>query len=354
VIPSLQAGGMERVISELAGHLCKKPELEVHMVLYGIKPELFYKVPDNLIIHKPLSIFNNRLRFFYTIGRLVYLRNTISKIFPDTLLSFGELWNSFVLLALWNLPYPVYISDRCSPARKFKSFFTLLRKVLYPKAKGVIAQTEKAKEIYETQFRNDNICVIGNPIRQIKGSIPIQKDKIILTVGRLIQSKHHDKLIEVFSKITAPGWRLVIVGDDALKQKNFVRLNKLVHNLKMDGKIILTGKQSDIDNFYLRSQIFAFTSSSEGFPNVLGEAMSARLPVIAFDCIAGPAEMIRDNENGYLIPLFNWNMFKDKLELLIKNKSVRENLGKNAERSIERYSLSNICEKYYKFITEDK
>ena len=354
VIPSFQAGGMERVMSGLAGYFCEKPDLEVHLVLYGIKPETFYKVPPGLKIHKPVSAFNNKLRFYHTVKRLIYLRQTVRKIDPDTVLSFGELWNSFVLIALFGFHYPVYISDRCSPARTYKPLNIFLRRILYPRARGVIAQTEKAKLLYAKQFRNKNIRVIGNPIYQIQNSDSIQKENIVLSVGRLIASKHHDKLIELFSKVTVPGWKLVIVGDDSLKQKNYSRLKELIKDLNMEEKIILAGKQSGIDSFYLRSKIFAFTSSSEGFPNVIGEAMSAGLPVIAFDCVAGPSEMVNDSRNGFLVPLFEYEQFRKKLELLMSNNDLRNEFGRNACETIKRFTIQNIGEQYLRFIMNIK
>jgi UDP-N-acetylglucosamine:LPS N-acetylglucosamine transferase len=106
---------MERVMSELAGFFCKKDEIEVHLILYGISPEVFYSVPENLIIHKPESKFNNRFRQFSSFKRLLFLRQQIKKINPDSVLSFGEYWNNFVLLALLGLRYPVYVSDRAQP-----------------------------------------------------------------------------------------------------------------------------------------------------------------------------------------------------------------------------------------------
>lgn len=342
---------MERVMSELAGYFCEKADLEVHLVLYGIKPEVLYKIPTNLTIHKPIAIFNNKLRLYHTAKRLIYLRQMIRKINPDTSLSFGELWNSFVLMALLGLHYPVYISDRCSPARKFKPVNTLLRRMLYPRAKGVIAQTDKAKELYAFQFRHDNIRVIGNPIRQFRNDDSVQRENIVLSVGRLITSKHHDKLIEIFSKISMPDWKLVIVGGDSLKQNNYSRLRKLIHGLDMEQKIILAGEQSDIDNYYLRSKIFVFTSSSEGFPNVIGEAMSAGLPVIAFDCIAGPSEMVHNYKNGFLIPLFNYDLFRTKLELLMNRNDLRDEFGRNAHENVKRFSIQNIGEQYLSFLS---
>jgi glycosyltransferase involved in cell wall biosynthesis len=116
----------------------------------------------------------------------------------------------------------------------------------------------------------------------------------------------------------------------------------------------LAGKQYNVEAYYLKSKIFAFTSSSEGFPNVIGEAMSAGLPVIAFDCIAGPAELIQDSENGFLVPLFDYDLFREKLELLMDNEHLREKFGGAAARSINRFSVDSIGHKFYSFLLKPR
>lgn len=351
IIPSLQLGGMERVMSELAIYFCLRDELEVHLVLYGREPEIFYPVPQALIVHRPTRGFNNTFRQISAIGRLIYLRQTVKKIKPNAVLSFGEYWNSFVLVSLIGLPYPIFVSDRCSPKMDFGIFHRFLRMISYRWAKGIIAQTGIAKEMYFDQVRNKNIAVIGNPIRKIDSpGYPVHKENIVLTVGRLIRTKHHDKLIEIFCKISTPGWKLVIVGGDALKQNNMIRLRELIQKLGMSEKIILAGNQSDVDIYYLKSKVFAFVSSSEGFPNVIGEAMSAGLPVVAFDCVAGPGELIEDGKNGLLVPVLDFQTFLVKLEKLMTDKDLRDELGTYARKSIQDFSLDNIGKKYFDFI----
>jgi len=61
-MPTLQAGGSERVMSELAGYFCQKENLNVELILYGKDPEIFYPVPENLKIHLPKSEFKDRFR----------------------------------------------------------------------------------------------------------------------------------------------------------------------------------------------------------------------------------------------------------------------------------------------------
>ncbi len=352
VIPSLQAGGMERVMSELAGYFTSTKDIEIHLVLYGITREIFYDIPDSLIIHNPLFSFNNKLRIFYTIKTLFWLRKTIKKIDPDSILSFGEYWNNFFLLSIIGLKYRTFVSDRSQPDKSLGRFHDKLRHWLYPTAKGLIFQTQKAKEIFLSGNTHNNVAVIGNPIKPAnRVNLVSKKEKIVLMVGRLIKSKHQDKLIEMFANVSTQEWKLMLVGYDHLKQKNMERLQNLAKDLKIEKQVIFTGKQDNLEKIYLKSSIFAFTSSSEGFPNAIGEAMASGLPVIAFDCIAGPSEMITDAYDGFLIPLFDFDMFQLKLAQLMTDEGLREKLGLNARRSIERFSTEKISEAFYNFIT---
>jgi GalNAc-alpha-(1->4)-GalNAc-alpha-(1->3)-diNAcBac-PP-undecaprenol alpha-1,4-N-acetyl-D-galactosaminyltransferase len=350
VIPSLQAGGMERVMSELATFLFSRNGIELHLILYGRSPEIFYKIPEGIIVHKPSSEFNNSYRFFHSISRLLFLRRAINRLKPYSILSFGEYWNSFVLLALSGCSYPVYISDRCSPAKEFYGIHKLLRKWLYPGARGIIAQTALAKKMYQDQFTHKNVIVVGNPIR-----FPEQKSKsrkkYVLTVGRLIKSKNHDEIIKVFCHIDKPGWKLIIVGGDALGQNNEEKLKDLIKAFGAESKVEITGYSKDIDRFYLESSIFVFASESEGFPNVIGEAMSAGLPVVSIDCIAGPSEMITDGSNGFLVPLGDYGMLARRLEQLMDNESLRNDMSAKAKKSIGKFNVGVIGKEYYNLLT---
>jgi GalNAc-alpha-(1->4)-GalNAc-alpha-(1->3)-diNAcBac-PP-undecaprenol alpha-1,4-N-acetyl-D-galactosaminyltransferase len=351
VIPSLQAGGMERVMSELASYFAEKADIELHMILYGISREIFYPIHGNIIIHKPLFTFNNELRFLSTLRTLWYLRKTIIRLCPVGILSFGEYWNNFVLLSVLGLKHRSFISDRSQPDKSLGLMHNFLRYFLYKTAYGLIFQTERAKEIFLTRHTHPNIAVIGNPIRiQDQENSRVSREKNVLMVGRLIRAKHQDLLIEMFARVSPPDWNLIIVGYDHLKQQNLGRLKELAIELKVEDRVIFTGKIDNVDHIYIKCSIFAFTSSSEGFPNVIGEAMAAGLPVIAYDCMAGPSEMISNGYNGFLIPLFDNQMFESKLSLLMQDKSLREKLGSNAKESIKKFSHEKICEDFYNFI----
>jgi len=342
---------MERVMSELTWAFSAREDVELHMVLYGISREIFYPIPEDLLIHKPTFKFSNRFRIINTLRTLSYLRKTIKHIHPLSVLSFGEYWNNFVLLSLLGLKIPVFVSDRSQPDKSLGRFHDKLRHLLYPSARGIILQTHKAKEIYLKKHRHKNIAVIGNPIRLIEaGKQVFKKELRVLMVGRLIKTKHQDLLIKMFARISPPEWTLMIVGYDHLKQQHMERLKALARNLGVEKQVVFTGKSEQIEELYLSSSIFAFTSSSEGFPNVIGEAMSAGLPVVAFDCIAGPSALIRDGETGFLAPLFDEAEFESKLGRLLNDEKLRNEMGKRAKHSIKDFAQDKITDDFFQFI----
>lgn len=348
VIPSLHPGGMERVMSTLLFQFAKHyPEVKLHLVLYGRKREVFYDIPKTVTIHRPSFAFNNRVRFWHTLKTVWFLRKTIHQLQPDSILSFGERWNNLVLLAGLGKKWPIYVSDRCQPDKSLGRVQDVLRKWLYPKAYGVIGQTAQAKQIYQKLGLNDNLPVIGNPIPQGKPKHLEEREKIVLSVGRLIDSKHHAELIEVFADINEPGWQLVIVGGDALKQHNSRKLQQLIQTLGVEDKVTLTGTVKEVTVWYQRSSIFAFPSSSEGFPNVVGEALAHGLPVVAFDCVAGPRDMVTDGVNGYLVKTMDFKGFKNKLQQLMEDEALRAKMAERAPESIKKFDAEIIGEKFY-------
>jgi GalNAc-alpha-(1->4)-GalNAc-alpha-(1->3)-diNAcBac-PP-undecaprenol alpha-1,4-N-acetyl-D-galactosaminyltransferase len=275
-IPSLAFGGMERVMSLLLNKFSEN-ENELHLVLFGRNREINYAIPDSIIIHCPSFLYDSSSRIIFTFKSLFFIRNTIKTIKPDTILSFGEYWNNLVLLALFKLKYPVYISDRSQPNKNLGKVQDFLRDKLYPKAAGYIAQTEKAREIAHKKKWSKNTTVIGNPINQNSNLTSSDKENIVLTVGRLIPTKHIDELIEIFKTVNNVNWKLVIVGGNAKNLNLLDGYTETVRKLGLEQKIKLVGAISNVSDYYKKA---------EGFPNVIGEAMSYGLSVIACDYIA--------------------------------------------------------------------
>lgn len=351
-IPSLQAGGMERVMSEIAWNYSRRGEVELHLVMFGRDREIFYPIPQNMQIHKPSFVYTPKHRTMFTLRTILYIRKELMRIKPDTVLSLGNYWNSLVLLSTLGTHIPVFVSDRSNPNKDMGKLQNWLRIKLYPKAAGVIAQTQKAREVYQRMYGHKNMTIIGNPIRDVKSDSLVKREKMILSIGRLINTKHYDRLINIFAAIDNPEWKLCIVGGDALKLNNSEKYRKQIEKMHLQGRVILTGMQKNVDDYLNKASIFAFPSSSEGFPNVIGEAMVAGLPVVSYDCVAGPSDMIEDGKNGYLVPVFDDELMKERLRELMQDEQKRIAMGDNAKESIRRFDKDVICQHFYEFITK--
>jgi len=100
------------------------------------------------------------------------------------------------------------------------------------------------------------------------------------------------------------------------------------------------------------AKVFAFTSSSEGFPNVIGEAMSYGLPVIAYDCTAGPSDLINDEETGFLIEERDQMAYVEKLKTLMQDTALRNKQSGAALEKIKDFDAEKIAQQFFTFITQ--
>lgn len=352
IIHSLGLGGMERVMAILLNSFAQRKGVEVSLLLIGRDRNVSFELVDNIQVYQPDFTFNPQQRNLSTMKTMRFIRKRVKEINPDTILSFGEYWNNLVLLSLYGLKYPVYVSDRSQPNKNLGKVQNLMRNKLYPTASGYIAQTEKAAEIAQKNQWNKNIAIIGNPITQVSEDKTVEKENIILTVGRLIPTKHIDELMEMFKTINDKDWKLIVVGGNAKNLHLLEDYQQRVKKWNLEDRIHLVGAQTNVADYYKKAKIFAFTSSSEGFPNVVGEAMAFGLPVIAYDCVAGPSDLIEDGKTGFLIEERNQERYIKNLKRLMSDAGLRKTLGENGKEKTMAFDADKIANKFFNFITK--
>lgn len=351
VTPSLSFGGRERVLSKLINFFSKKEGFNVHVILYSKTRDICFKINDNVIIHEP-AFSAGKNDIVYAAKSLFFIRRTIKANQIDSMVSFEEKWNRFALLAVNGLKLRRIISNRNNPYRDYGFVDKKLAQWLYPKADVLVAQTKIAKEVYENKYKLKKCVVIGNPIDQLDVDFDsLERENSIVCVARLMKSKNHDRLIRIFSQTHNDGWKLVIVGGAFGKVDLSAGLKELARELGVEDKVIFTGASKDVNSYLLKSRIFAFTSDKEGFPNSLGEAMAAGLPVVSYDCVAGPSDMIDDGVNGYLVPVFDDELFAERLNYLMSHEVERQQMGEAARVKIKQFDAKSICEKFFDVIT---
>ena len=194
-------------------------------------------------------------------------------------------------------------------------------------------------------------CIyIPNVLDSIPKKLAPLKEKRLISIGRLSKEKAPEDLVKIFNILVKkhPDWHLDIIGDGNEREKIENYLKK--HNL--EEKVTLHGFQNKeyIDYYLHKSSLYVMTSLTESFGIVLLEAMSHGLPCVAFSSAEGAREIITSGKNGYLIKNRNYSAMIKKIEDLMKDEEVRKQLGKEARKSIKKYTKEVVQEDWYSLL----
>ena len=353
--PSLQMGGKERAMSTLANYFVTKDIDVYYIAMFSF--EHFFELDSRVKYCEPeteypknggiVKILNYYKSIFSPFNG--YVARKISSIAPDAVMSFGDWVPHLAMLSLRG-KYPFYYANRSNPLITYSAIQEFIRRLaykLYPPT-GIIAQTSLAKERKERIFkgkRMPRIKVIPNPAR-IVTHFDIARQDYIIAVGRMLWSKGFGRVIDVFSKLNAPGWKLVLVGNgpalDEIKNK--------AESMGLMDRVIFPGKSNKVDEWLAKSKIYIMASYKEGFPNALCEAMAAGLACVSYDIVAGPRDIIIDGFNGYLVSDGDEKLMVEKTQKLVDNPELILSIGKNAEKIVDVLSIEKIGDMYLNFI----
>ncbi|SHF79981.1 GalNAc-alpha-(1-_4)-GalNAc-alpha-(1-_3)-diNAcBac-PP-undecaprenol alpha-1,4-N-acetyl-D-galactosaminyltransferase [Arenibacter palladensis] len=351
VIPSLGAGGAERVVSTLANALIN--DYEVYIITF-IKVVPFYKLHKDVQLMycvdnvPPSRNIFNALKSNYILLKKINAIIKTEKI--QLLIGFLTSANVLSVLAAKSNSIPSIISERNNPNKNnTNKFWKLLKNFSYPKANYLVVQTNKIKEYYTSSVDEKKLIILPNPISaelSAKRDNEAFKENVILNVGRLTNQKAQDVLIKSFSQIEDKNWKLLIIGEGPKKKE----YQKLIEKLDLKDRVIIKSKTKNIDKYYNSSRIFAFSSIFEGFPNALIEAMHFGIPCISTDCPTGPSELIKDGINGFLIPMNKEQVLTEKINQLISKEDLRLSFGKNGQKTVDKFKVDSVVERWNKII----
>jgi len=339
-------GGAERVLVNKANFLAEHFNFEVHILIadQGSLPVCYklnkkVKVRDLQIKNKiapsgiPLVSFYKNIQILKPIYKSI-----IEKIKPDVVLVLERGYEDFIVPEL-HLGIPVireshssYMASIIIDQNKGSlrgqltgKFFTYLYKQQMKKYDKVVLLTEEDKRD-RTYLRNT--CVIPNTINCFGEKISSLKNKKAISVGRLDINKNFKDQILIWEEVvkTHPAWTLHIYGEGPEREN----LQNLISVKNLERNVFLEGVTTKIEEKYRESSFFIFTSVAEGFGMVLVEAMQCGLPVISFNCPCGPADIIEDGKNGFLVNTGDLHTFKKRSIDLIENEKLRIDLGRNA------------------------
>ena len=172
----------------------------------------------------------------------------------------------------------------------------------------------------------------------LKNELSIEpKDFVFCFVGRLVKDKGVNELIDAFIQISKKhlNVKLLIVGHTEADLDPLLPVT--LHNIKFNKRIIEVGFQKDIRPYLAIADLFTFPSYREGFPNVILQANAMGVPCIVSD-INGCNELIKQGENGLIVPAKNSKILKEQMELLLEN----PNHLKASNSEIRNFIISNF------------
>lgn len=338
VIGSLQGGGAERQLSDMANYWARNGMRVIVATWMGPTVEDFYSL-DSRVRRVFLNVDIATTALFphvrSNLQRVLKLRKLLSKTRPHAVLSFVTESNVLTILGSLGLGVRTVVSERVQPAvhLMLPATWRMLRRILYIWSDAVVAQTEEAAHWIQRNCRK-KATVIPNALR----SLPLasaERERLIIAVGRLTRQKGFDVLLRAFAKVASvfDGWRLVIIGEGDERGK----LLLLRSELMLTDRVELPGQSADVATWMARAALVVQPSRFEGFPNVVLEGMGMGAAVISADCPSGPAVLIEDGINGRLVPVDDVAALAQAMAELMSSQDVRKRLGLEASKVRERF-----------------
>ena len=358
VIGSLRFGGAERVVSNLANHWAQQGHAVSIVTLHDAQHDA-YPLDERIVrISHPLfgetrSRYETAWRAVKRIWRIVQSGREQK---PDVIISFMTDMNLRCLGANFILRKKLIISERTNPDKqKITKLDAWLRRKLYRFAdrvvfvsKGVADRFPELPAARKRVIYNPlNLAAMDSAERDI--ALP-ERSKMLLTVGRLAPAKGYEWLIAAFAQVAQAhkGWNLVIVGEGALRAP----LEAQIEQSGLAGRVFLPGASSNPFAVMKKADLYVLSSRHEGFPNALIEAMACGAPAVSFNCDFGPAEIIRDGENGLLVPAGDVDALAQALDRAMGDDALRERLAAGGMQIRDELSVDAVAAQWDGLIAE--
>lgn len=177
-----------------------------------------------------------------------------------------------------------------------------------------------------------------------------QPGKRLLYVGRIAAAKGLPILLEslVILKKQHPEILLTVVGDGSDRKD----LEAMTVDLGLNQNVDFVGykSQTEVREYFQKTDVFVMSSFAEGIPVVLMEAMAAGVPVVATQ-IAGISELVEDNINGYLVPPGDSHLLTIRIEELLKNCELRAKFGTAGRAKVEKeFNIQHEAARLYQLM----
>lgn len=354
VYGNMQRGGAQRVISCLAAYCAQMGDDVTILTLDGGGSDYELDPGVKVLGLNVAGDSANRLdsfRRFLTTERK--LRDWMQAEKPDAVLAFSTKIAMRIQLASVKGGPALICSERANPAFRAENAASRMERRLLKKADGFIFQTQRVSRLFPERLQKIG-TVIHNGLfsEDIPEKLPAfsaRNHREICAVGRLDNGqKAYDVMLDAFALFREkhPEHVLHIYGSGGSE----AAIRTQAAALGLADSVILHGNLPHVIQEIKDMGMFVMTSRYEGMPNALIEAMACGLPCVCTDCDFGPAELIRDGENGLLVPVDDMKAVAAAMGRIADEPALAERLSKEALEIRQTHGRETICGQYRDYI----
>lgn len=334
------AGGLERVLAIKASYLADEFGYDVYILtLNQGSQEPFYTF-SNKITFLNIAVGGNPAQYFlqYKNG----IQSAVDAVNPDVISVCDDGLKGFFLPLILGKRCPIIYERHVSKliaigqnpdfVKKIKTSVQFgLMDVLAKKFDRFVVLTDQNL----LEWNLDNTAVISNPLSFYPEESSALNQKRVIAVGKQGYQKGFDLLLHSWHEVRKefPDWTLNIYG----KFEKAQNLDAIKEKLQLGSAVSFHPPEKDIEKRYLESSLYVMSSRFEGFGMVLIEAMACGVPCVSFNCPYGPSDVIADGTDGLLAKNGDVSDLAAKLMLLMKNDTLRIDMGKKAKQNVQRY-----------------
>ncbi len=348
-LPYLAGGGAERVMLAIADGFIRR-DIEVDLVLANRSGPYISEIPDLVNV---IDLNCSR-----TVSAIPGLSRYLRRQRPTAILATLNHANIIAILAkqLANSQTKLFVRE-ANTITHLKTpdlrdrIMPWLIKWLYPKAAGVITGSAGVAGDLENSalIPRPLIHIIYNPVVTeklfAKAKKPLElpwtddNTPLIVAAGRLTEQKNFTMLIRAFAKVCkTTSARLLILGEGEKREQ----LEQLINAMNPKEKIALPGFVNNPFPFMARADLFVLSSSWEGSPNALIQAIALGTPAVSTDCPFGPAEILANGKYGLLSPV------NDEDALATNMIKSLESPIKVPDSAWQDYEQNRVIDSYYR------
>jgi len=360
-LPAFESGGVERNAVYFANGMVENG-FGVCLLYCRSTPEWFSRL-DGRVRKVRIAA---RLRTTLLPARVVdavnmlWARSEIARVRsagPAAIVSFQSNVVAIVLARSCRTPVAVRISNHYDSVAIEGSWLRGLaeisKRLLYRFADVVFANSAELAADYARLLRR-SIGTIPNPIDLDEVAVladaavadePFvhKRQPIIVSAGRLVPQKNFPLLLQAVARVVQlEPCQLVILGEGSERNN----LERLVGELQLQGVVHLPGNRPNVYRYFRRSDLFVLSSSYEGMPNAVIEAIACGLPVVATRCKTGPAEILCNGDGGRLVPINDSEQMAEAILRSLTDKDDTVQRQQVALQGLHRYERAKVIRQY--------